>query len=425
MHGQLNSFSGSGNARPANVSPSRLQGVGAQAPPAKVVLPDLVQHKTSTDALMDNLSVLELNFLKPYLSHIEGERALSSNTLAAYKRDLTFFCRWYALRPQVKLLPRLNVLRRDVSAYLLYLKNQGQESSSLARVLASLRGWFIWLKYYKHLESDPLEGFENPHRTKKLPVVLTAQDVTAIFEAAVEPREILMIELMYGSGLRVSELTGLNLNDLSINQGYLKCLGKGSKERIVPLGSKAQQALELYFAAQAAKIDAKLEADKRKQAALDAAKPLKKVGRPRKQMLAVSPNAARITGGVEAAESGPLYRINKRKQIAAQKMEPLFKDDKGARLSRLVVWQTIKRLAKRAGVVKNISPHTFRHSFATHLLENGADLRAVQELLGHANLVTTQLYTHVSRAHLKNAYQSAQGSFGLASSTENLITESK
>jgi integrase/recombinase XerD len=106
----------------------------------------------------------------------------------------------------------------------------------------------------------------------------------------------------------------------------------------------------------------------------------------------------------------------KRRNAAKLKMTPLFKDEKGKRLSRLVVWQIIKRLAKKAGIIKPISPHTFRHSFATHLLENGADLRAVQELLGHANLVTTQLYTHVSRAHLKNAYQSAQGSFGLGTS---------
>ena len=286
-------------------------------------------------------------------------------------------------------------MRRDIIAYLSFLKSQGHESASLARVLASLRGWFTWLKYFKLIESDPLEGFENPHRQKKQPLVLTPQEVLDIIAAATEPREVTMLELMYGSGLRVSELTGLNVSDLNLPQGYLKCIGKGSKERIVPIGSMAQTVLEAYLAIQE-DLEKALQEAKAKAAAAP-----RGPGRPRRA----------------ASEPGIILGpANKRRNANSQKITPLFKDEQGKRLSRLVVWQIIKRLAKKAGINKPISPHTLRHSFATHLLENGADLRAVQELLGHANLVTTQLYTHVSRAHLKNAYQSAQGSFGLGSS---------
>jgi integrase/recombinase XerD len=419
MNWQLNSFPGSGPARPETVSPLSSMEVAATASGSMPTPPVMQKQRsafggTATDkqksldvqklpSLHDvqTLQNLHSKFLTPYFAHIRSERGLSDNTQDAYRRDLTFFCKWFAARGPVDPEQKLKILRRDVIAYLSYLKSQGQESASLARVLASLRGWFTWLKYFKLIESDPLEGFENPHRQKKLPLVLTPQEVLSMIAAATDPREVTMIELMYSSGLRVSELTGLNLNDLNLAQGYLKCLGKGSKERIVPIGSKAQAVLETYLALQ---VQQQKDIEEAKiQAALAPRRP----GRPRGMKVDTS---ADINSGTNF---GPNF---KRRNAAKLKMTPLFKDEKGKRLSRLVVWQIIKRLAKKAGIIKPISPHTFRHSFATHLLENGADLRAVQELLGHANLVTTQLYTHVSRAHLKNAYQSAQGSFGLGTS---------
>jgi integrase/recombinase XerD len=200
---------------------------------------------------------------------------------------------------------------------------------------------------------------------------------------------------MYGCGLRVSELVGLNLSDLNIAQGYIKCFGKGSKERIVPVGKEAISALAIYRNEIEELKNAKLkQALEEREASIG--KPRKR-GRPRKEI-------------VIAAASSKKSDSRSRRPI---KEEPLFKDEQGQRLSRLVVWQIVKRLSQKAGIKKSISPHTLRHSFATHLLENGADLRAVQELLGHANLVTTQLYTHVSRAHLKSAYTQAQLNFGV------------
>ncbi|MBU6451429.1 MAG: tyrosine recombinase [Cyanobacteria bacterium REEB67] len=420
----MNSFNGSGPASPENVSPLLP---GSEAPPAmrapvarlrsafdtattrgttdKKPFPgDLaprLQVKQETAKSLPNARDIQLQqkfrarYLQPYISHITVERGLSVNTQEAYRRDLTFFSNWFAARGAIDESLGLKILRRDVTMYLSYLRGHGHESSSLARVLASLRGWFVWLKHFKLITNDPLEGFENPHRQKKLPLVLTPQEVLAIIEAAREPREIAMIELLYSSGLRVSELVGLNMNDINLGQGYLKCLGKGSKERIVPVGSKAQVVLETYLAL--------LEQAKEERLTVKEESPRKRPGRPRKM-----PPLAKT--------SAPLNLPGTRKRQAMQNMAPLFTDEQGKRLSRLVVWQIIKRLAKKAGITKDISPHTFRHSFATHLLENGADLRAVQELLGHANLVTTQLYTHVSRAHLKNAYDRAQGSFGLGSS---------
>lgn len=308
-------------------------------------------------------------WLKPYLLYVRSERALSENTLWAYTRDLEAFCHWFAgdTANVGKELPT----RGDITRFLAILKREGQATASLARKLASLRGWFAWLVTTGRTSEDPLETFESPHKQKKLPQVLTTQEMQVLIEAAVESRDKAILELLYGAGLRVSELVGLRVKDLNLKQNYVHCLGKGNKERIVPIGMEAVRALNDH-----------LQARKAKQEVLDHKKI--RVGRPKRK----SNNPRRVTSD-----------------------EFLFLDSEGKQLSRLIVWQLIKRLAVKAGIKKEISPHTLRHSFATHLLENGADLRAVQELLGHSNLVTTQLYTHVSRAHLKTAYQQAQMGF--------------
>lgn len=342
------------------------------------------------------------NYLPPYLEHIGAERSLSLNTVTSYQRDLVCFLKWFKseqLSQRIRNAPDVVPSRGELLRFLSSLKARGQKPASVTRMLASLRGWFGWMKDMRVIATDPLEHFENPHRQKKLPQVLTTSEVTALFAVISTRREKAILELMYGAGLRVSELVGLNLSDLNFSQNYLKCFGKGSKERIVPIGKEAVSAVMQYREEEAERL-VQARAKAREQQVQKQLAQKGKRGRPRKVVQPVSNTA-----------SAPNMLINKRR--AREKEEPLFKDENGERLSRLVVWQIVKRLSQRAGIAKSISPHTLRHSFATHLLENGADLRAVQELLGHANLVTTQLYTHVSRAHLKSAYTQAQLNFGV------------
>ncbi len=294
--------------------------------------------------------------LEDYLAHLRKERGLSENTLKAYTADIRSFVNWI---PAETAEPA----RHQLVLYLSHLRSIGQKPSSVARTLSSLRGWFIWQKASKRLASDPCETLQNPQTQKRLPQVLTVNEVSALLGAADQQRDRAIIELLYGAGLRVSELSGLNRFDINYSQGQLRCTGKGAKERIVPVGRQAIEALNEYLA----------------QA------PIKATEAP--------PQAACIP--------------KRRTRVA----EPLFVNRQGKRLSRLVIWQIVKRLARRANIKKKLSPHTLRHSFATHMLENGADLRTVQELLGHSNVVTTQLYTHLSRQHLRLAYQSAQEKF--------------
>lgn len=249
--------------------------------------------------------------------------------------------------------------RQDIARFLFGLKGKGHSSSSIARALASLRGWFGWQKDMRMIENDPCETMQNPQQARHLPQVLTPDEVAAMIEAASKTRDRLIIELLYGAGLRVSELVRLDLKDINQSQGFIRCIGKGSKERIVPFGERAASCLKQFL-----------------------------------------------------TEPQPEPRVTTRgASILNARAVPLLPDKHGKRLSRLVVWQVVKRMAIRAKITKTLSPHTLRHSFATHLLENGADLRAVQELLGHASVVTTQLYTHVSRGHLRRAYQNAQQNF--------------
>lgn len=275
--------------------------------------------------------------LSEYLDYLLRERGLALNTIKAYRADILAFIAWL---PEKAAAPT----RQAVARYIQELRSQGQKSSSVARALASLRGWFGWQRSRGLIENDPCDGLENPQRERRLPLILSEREIAAMISASETARDRAIVELLYGAGLRVSELTNLNREDINLRQGYLKCLGKGAKERIVPMGSHAVAALRHY-----------LEDEK-------------------------VPAASRA----------------------------LFADQSGRRLTRLVVWQVVKRTAGKAGIKRSLSPHTLRHSFATHLLERGADLRVVQELLGHTSVVTTQLYTHVSRAHVRRVYERAQ-----------------
>ncbi|HEY9773971.1 MAG TPA: site-specific tyrosine recombinase/integron integrase [Planktothrix sp.] len=305
-----------------------------------------------------------------YLQHVGQERALSPNTVQAYERDLSAFISFVRSKSETRLkgaVPEqveaieLEPTRQDIARFLVYLKQNNHKATSISRALSSLRGWYGWQKSMRIIEVDLCETFQNPQRAKHLPQVLTCDEVTAMIAAAEKTRDRLILELLYGAGLRVSELVKLDLKDINLSQCQIRCLGKGSKERIVPFGEEALNCLKQFLSETETKAKNKV-----------------------------------ATTGSSTANTRAL---------------PLLRDKKGKRLSRLVVWQVVKRIAARARVNKELSPHTLRHSFATHLLENGADLRAVQELLGHASVVTTQLYTHVSRNHLRKAYESAQQNF--------------
>jgi integrase/recombinase XerD len=324
--------------------------------------------------------------LARYLEYIAKDRGLSKNTLLAYQRDLTAFIAYCNGQSE-------NLQRTDIARHLSQLKSQGHKSSSLARTLASLRGWFSWQKNIGLIANDPTEAFNNPQRARHLPQILTPDEVTGMLAVAKKARDRLIVELLYGAGLRVSELVDLDIKDLNLSQMQLRCLGKGSKERIVPFGAQALQAIKTY---QQETEEQKPHKDRRTTR--------NKKRRSSKIVREVPLPQTKNSPGIRPRGSAQALAANRR-------MDPLLKDLQGKRLSRLVVWQIIKRLALLAGIRKELSPHSLRHSFATHLLENGADLRAVQELLGHSSVVTTQLYTHISRSHLRKAYHNAQETF--------------
>lgn len=309
---------------------------------------------------------IELSQLKHtidrYLNYLDIERGLSANTLAAYRRDLNSFLH--------SLPPATQIDRNLITSYLGRLKRDGLKSSSVARALASLRGCFNWARQFKVLDLDPIDGIQNPQKEKRLPRVLSMTETVQLINAAASVRDRALIELLYGAGMRVSELVNLEFNQINLTRGHILCRGKGNKERIVPVGEQAMLALKDY-----------LQTHKS--------------------------NMPKRSSNRNSSKSSLSNRKNRNNGAVF-----VFPDRHGKPLARTEVWQIIKRAAAKAGLATNPSPHTLRHSFATHLLENGADLRSVQELLGHASIVTTQLYTHVSRRHLRSVYENAQGSFG-------------
>lgn len=321
--------------------------------------------------------------LNAYIDFVRLDKSLSVNTQLAYQRDLLSFLNWQ----DSKIFNGRATTRQDLQQYISFLRQKGQKTTSIIRAIASLRGWFAWQKNTGLIAEDPLEAMHNPVRSKKLPSVLSKDEAVKMIEVAESSRDRLIVELLYGAGLRVSELVGLDVKDINLSQSYVRCLGKGSKERIVPVGRQALEALQTYL----------------------------------QEMKTHEKKDERVKDSGSKSAS-PEAKHQSKHQFKHQ-VRPLFRDRTGNRLSRLVVWQVVKRLAKKASVEKSLSPHTLRHSFATHLIENGADLRSVQELLGHASIVTTQLYTHVSRGHLRKAYDLAQSAF-VSDGPESVIGQS-
>lgn len=295
------------------------------------------------------------NTVDTFLLHLRLERGLSEHTIAGYSRDLARLMDFVAdgLRPA-------DLTRQDVEGYVGWLRDVGGLSArSAARALSAVRTYCRFLVREKIREDDPSDLVPSPRLGRSLPVVLSPEEAVALTDAPSQTdargiRDAAMFELLYGTGLRVSELIDLRVGDLDLNRGVVRCTGKGSKTRLVPVGEFAVRRVERYLA----------------------------VGRP---------------DLLERATKRGLKRLP----------QALFISARGRGLTRQAVWKNIKRYAAILGIERPVSPHKLRHSFATHLLEGGADLRAVQAMLGHSDLATTQIYTHVSQAALKRAYDGA------------------
>jgi integrase/recombinase XerD len=281
-----------------------------------------------------------------YLRHLEVERRMAPNTLAAYRRDLDKLSAFAASHRRAV----TDLGRQDLEAFVRDLMSSGLSPASTARLVASTRGFFRFLRLIGAVAANPAEDLQAPRAFAALPRFLSFDDVDALL-ASPDPstprglRDRTLIEVLYATGLRVSELVGLRVTDVRIDEGYVQCLGKGRKQRIVPLGDTAADWVRRYVAE----------------------------GRPV------------LTKGRQT----PWLFVNARG---------------GGRLSRSGFWKLLKSYGRDAGVRAHLSPHVLRHSFATHLLERGADLRAIQAMLGHADLSTTQIYTHVLEARLRQIY---------------------
>ena len=280
---------------------------------------------------------MDTQILAEYLEYLELERGLSQNTIDAYRRDILMFLD-YSKHPDFD-----NVTRMGINSYIRFLREENYSPTSVIRKIASLRGFFKWLCANEMCKFDPTLTIERPKIPQRLPKVMTVAEIEEILRENLSKTQRVIVELLYGCGLRVSELTNLKINNFDLSAKYLTAFGKGSKDRIVPLGKKAIVAIKDYlpfrdFLLKKFRLDTKI----------------------------------------------------------------LLINENGKNMTRQEVYIFIHELGKK--IHKNISPHTLRHSYATHLLENGADLRVVQELLGHSDVATTQLYTHISKKRLKDVY---------------------
>ena len=286
--------------------------------------------------------------LSVYLDHLRVERGLAANSRAAYARDLTKLVDYLAASGVAE---PAGVARDHLLGFLIHLGDTGLSHRSVARHVSAVRGWFAFLVDDGYVDANPAETLHAPTWGRPLPHILSVEQVEALLEAppADQPRGLrdrAMLEVMYASGVRISELCGLSLADLRNEGQLLTVRGKGGKQRLVPLGSKAIEALGRYLR-------------------------------------------------------------DGRSALPGAHGRAMFPGPRGTPLRRQSAWKRIRLLARQAGIDGPISPHKLRHSFATHLLERGADLRAVQALLGHADISTTQIYTHVTREHLLDVYRSA------------------
>lgn len=286
--------------------------------------------------------------LKDFIHFLTVEKGLAKNTLVSYERDLKSYMKYLKNVEQIGSWNEVG--RANIVAFLLSLKEDGKSPRTIARHIASIRSMHQFLLRDKQTEQDPSVHIDTPQKERKLPKVLSMDEVEALMEAPkgqdkFAQRDRAMLEIMYATGMRVSELINLDVQDIHGSMGFVRCVGKGNKERIIPIGQTALKAAEAYLS------------------------------------------------------FGRSELSNKK-----HRTEALFLNHHGQRLSRQGFWKILKRLAQEANIQKELTPHTLRHSFATHLLMNGADLRSVQEMLGHADISTTQIYTHITNTRLKDVY---------------------
>ncbi|MBU0655077.1 MAG: site-specific tyrosine recombinase XerD [Gammaproteobacteria bacterium] len=304
--------------------------------PGKKSPPPIIRSKCLNQALIDR-----------FLDVFWSERGVSRNTLASYERDLRLLCHW--LDERSIQLGQAN--RGDLLEYLAIRVREGVKSTTTARLLSSLRRFYRWQVRENLRKDDPSAQIEAPKQGRKLPGTLAEDEVDALLQAPdtgnpLGLRDRAMLELLYATGLRVSELVGIRLGEVSLTNGVIRITGKGNKERLVPMGEESLDWIQAY---------------------LRDARPV-------------------LMQGKEIDEA-------------------VFVTNRGSGMTRQMFWVLIQRYALEAGIVRHISPHTLRHAFATHLLNHGADLRVVQMLLGHSDLSTTQIYTHVAQARLQDLHR--------------------
>lgn len=281
--------------------------------------------------------------VQQFLDALWIEQGLSDNTVKAYATDLKRFSSWLGSNPISQ------VSKADISNYLAQRFQQGSSASSSARLLSTLRQYYGYLIRTGQRLDDPCSGIKAPRLGKLLPEIFSEDEVNQLLDAppddtALGLRDKTMLELLYATGMRVSELVGLNVHEINFNQGFVRITGKGQKERLIPIGEQALDWLDRYF-----------------------------------------------------SESRPTL-------LKMRHSDDVFVTKRGSGMTRQAFWYLIKRYGLQAGITRHFSPHTLRHAFATHLLNNGADLRAVQLLLGHSDLSTTQIYTHVADQRLKSLH---------------------
>lgn len=284
-------------------------------------------------------------FVKEYLNYLLIDRKYSNDTIHSYQNDLEKFCVFF----KNKKLENIN--KQDIRDYLKFLEKENLNSKSIAHNISVLRSFYKFLIISKKTENDPMVFIELPKIPKTLPNVLSIDEVDRLLSIDVKDkysaRNKAMLELMYSSGLRISELINLKVVDISLDEALVKIFGKGSKERLVPIGDCALNAIESYIF---------------------------------------------------------IYRPQ---LIKKQSSDYLFLSSRGSKMSRQAFFKIIKQIANENNIKTEISPHTLRHSFATHMLNYGADLRSIQELLGHSDISTTQIYTHISKSKINDDYQNS------------------
>jgi integrase/recombinase XerD len=303
----------------------------------------VAKQKQDFSFILSNSGNIDPNILRRYVQYLRLERSYSPNTFDAYAKDLQKLLNYYSDEG----IDYRTVTLEELDQFAGSLRDEGMTPRSVARVLSGVRSFYRFLVLEDELQNDPTELLESPKIGKHLPEVLSLAEIDAIIaaidmSAAEGVRDRAIIEVLYGCGLRVSELCQLRISDLYLEEGYIRVRGKGNKERLVPIGAQTIERLREWF------VD--------------------------------------------------------RMKIKAKPREEdyvFISHTRGSHLSRISVFHNIKQYAQRAGITKTISPHTFRHSFATHLLEGGANLRAIQAMLGHEDIATTEIYMHVDRSHLR------------------------